>query len=83
MPSVQSVKSLNYHLLCLLGSWECYGVLVRTHTVWEHHVLKQMLQAQLLPVCSSQWSPLTLEHLGSRAVCPNEIQLGSIMRQVS
>ena len=27
--------------------------------------------------------PLTLEHLGSRAVCPNEIQLGSIMRQVS
>ena len=27
--------------------------------------------------------PLTLEHLGSRAVCPNEVQLGSIMRQVS
>ena len=27
--------------------------------------------------------PLTLEHLGSRTVCPNEVQLGSIMRQVS
>ena len=57
MPSVQSVKNFNYHLLCLLGSWECYGVLVRTHTAWEHHVLKQMLQAQLFPVCSGRRPP--------------------------
>ena len=27
--------------------------------------------------------PLTLEHIGRRTICPNEVQLGSIMRQVS